>query len=228
MPYYARKHQLNNSLIYHAFNRSNARIPIFITKEDCDYFVQLLIDYSLKFNVKIYHWVIMPNHYHLLLEINEPENISRLMAGLNRAYTHHYHKAYHTSGFLWQGRFKLQPIQKERYLLACGRYIERNPVRADIVPEAQDYPYSSARFYCLGELDRVTVEDSVFIQFGLDITQRRISYKEFLRNFDSEEERSFVNLEIPQGDKEFIRRLIEEDGRYIPRRRGRTTKRIVV
>jgi putative transposase len=222
MPSYPRKHQLTNSLVYHVFNRSNARVPIFNLEGDCYHFIKLLKDYSNRFNLKVYHWVIMSNHYHLLFEIEEPENISKLMAGLNRAYTHYYHKAYFTAGFLWQGRFKMQPVQKERYLIACGRYIERNPVRANIALEAQDYQYSSAGFYCFGKSDGLTVEDPMFMQFGLEKVKRQAAYAEFLRNFDTEEERSLANLDTPQGDKSFIQKLVKEYGRYMPRRRGRT------
>jgi putative transposase len=169
----------------------------------------------------------MPNHYHLLLEINEPELISQCMAGLNRSYTHHYHKTYSTAGFLWQGRFKLQPVQGEKYLLTCGRYIERNPVRAQMVLEASDYSYSSARFYCLGEQDGLTQESPAFIEFGQEVIQRHIAYRKFLQSFDEEEESSFTNMEYPQGNKEFVRRLIKEHGRYLPKTRGRPIERIV-
>lgn len=228
MPFYARKHQLNNYLIYHIINRGNRRDVVFSCKADYLYFMQLLKDYTLRFNLKIYHWVLMPNHYHILLEITEPELISRCMAGINRSYTCYYHRTYLTAGFLWQGRFKLQPVQKEDYLLACGRYIERNSVRAHLTLEASDYPYSSARFYCLGIEDGLTVEDPLFITFGSEATSRRLAYREFLCNFDTEEESSLRNLEEPLGNKEFVRRLIREHGRFIPKRRGRPTERIVV
>jgi putative transposase len=228
MPSYARRHQLSHSLVYHVFNRSNARTAIFKAEADYRHFIKLLRDYSHKFNLQMFHWIIMPNHYHLLFEIDEPADISKLMAGLNRAYTHYYHKTYLSSGFLWQGRFKMQPVQKERYLIACGRYIERNSVRANIVLEACDYQYSSARFYCFGKQDGVTTEDPTFRQFGIEITQRQAAYREFLRNFDTEEEKSFANLDNPQGDRAFIKRLIREHGRYVARKRGRPLERIVL
>lgn len=227
MPSYARKHQLSNSLVYHVFNRSNSRISIFNSNEDYQRFMKLLLEYGSGFNIKIYHWVIMPNHYHLLLEIDRPERISKVMAGLNRAYTHYYHKTYSSSGFLWQGRFKLQPVQKEKYLIACGRYIERNPVRIKVVLEAQDYLYSSARFYCFGKQDGITTEDPSFIEFGREINQRQLAYREFLCSFDIEEERIFADLENLPGDKDFIRKLVKEYGRYLPRRRGRPRERII-
>lgn len=224
MPSYARKHQLYRSLLYHVYNRSNARLPIFHKPDDFSHFITLLRSYAAAFNLQIYHWVIMGNHYHLILEISEPKQISRCMAGLARAYTHYYHKVYQTSGYLWQGRFKLQPIEKERYLVACGRYIERNPVRAGIVAASELYPYSSAAYYCIGKADTIVTESPYYHDFGRDNNERRAKYRKFLENFNEKEERLFRNCEYPQGSEEFKHRLIRENGRYIPKSRGRPNK----
>lgn len=225
MPSRARRHQLATSLIYHSFNRSINRAPIFRTEEDCRYFVRLLKTYKSEFFLGIYHWAVMLTHFHLLLEMEDPREISRLMAGLNRAYTHYHHKAHGTSGFLWQGRFGLQPIQKEKYLIACGRYIERNPVRANIVPVAHEYPFSSAAFYCEGAQDGITDEDPTFVRFGSDPVQRRAGYVRFLREFNEEEERLFRNNPFPAGDDDFKRRLRLKNGRYLPRGSGNPRRR---
>jgi putative transposase len=151
------------------------------------------------------------------------------MAGLHRSYACYHHRVYQTAGFLWQGRFKVQPVEKENYLVTCGRYIERNPVRADLVKEAFEYPYSSAAYYCLGHDDGLAQESPLFISFGNDIESRRAHYSDFLRNFNQEEERCFKDLSNPQGSKEFLRRLAFANGRYLPKRRGRPRppKRIV-
>lgn len=227
MPTRARRHQLTTSLIYHSYNRSINHAPIFRTAEDCLYFTQLLKTYKSRFFLKIYHWVIMLTHFHLLLEMADPREISRFMAGLNRAYTHYHHKAHGTSGFLWQGRFGLQPIQKERYLIACGRYIERNPVRANIVPVAHEYPFSSARFYCEGIRDGITDEDPMFAQFGPDPIQRRGRYIQFLGESNKEEEKLFRNNSLPVGDDNFRRRLQLINDRYLPMGRGKPQGRII-
>lgn len=226
MPTYARKHQLNAS-VYHIYNRSNGRMPIFKSKEDFTCFMDLLKRYSLKFDLKLYHWIIMPNHYHLLLELKQPKMMSNIMAGLSKAYSCYHHKVYFTTGFLWQGRFKLQPVQKERYLIACGRYIERNPVRANIVNQAYEYSYSSARFYCLGETDSITNEDPTFTQFGTDLASRHNAYIKFLHNFNEEEDECFNDLEQPVGNQEFVKKLLKENGRLIARKRGRPIGRII-
>ncbi len=224
MPSYSRKHQLTNSLVYHAFNRSHGKVPIFHSENDYEHFIKLLKNYSERFALKIYHWAIMDNHYHILFEIALPESISKFMAGLHRAYTHYYQKAYQSTGFLWQGRFKMQPVQKEKYLITCGRYIERNPVRKGIVSRATDYPYSSCRFYALGLSDDITWEDPTFKNFGSEINSRRESYRKFLRDFDLEQEAGFRNFDQPQGDKQFIKKLFKVKGRLIPQRKGQPKK----
>ncbi|MDP1854153.1 MAG: transposase [Candidatus Omnitrophota bacterium] len=150
MPYTARSHQLKQSLIYHIFNRGINREKIFLDEEDYSYFIKLLREYSQRASLSIYHWVLMPNHYHIVTAIEEPEKISSVMAGLGRSYACYHHRKHKTAGYLWQGRFKSQPIQKELYLMACGRYVERNPVKAGIIEAAWEYPYSSARFYASG------------------------------------------------------------------------------
>jgi len=221
MPSYARNHQLKHSLVYHAYSRSCNRKVIFSQPDDFEHFKQLLRDYKARFEMKIYHWVIMSNHYHLVIELMRPEEISKFMAGLHRAYAYYHHRAYGTVGFLWQGRFKLQPIQKELYLRSCGRYVERNPVRAGMVNEACEYKYSSANYYCLGLLDSLTNPDPYYLDLSNDQNKRKEEYRRFLHDFDSEEERYFQRIDFPCGSAEFLKRLVFKDRHLFPRRRGR-------
>lgn len=221
MPTYARKHQLTDSLVYHIYNRSSNRVPIFQSVDDYHRFKILLRAYSVRFLIKIYHWAIMQNHFHLLIEIENPEKISKVMAGLNRAYTHYYHGKYITAGHLWQGRFKAQAVQKKDYMVACGRYIERNPVKAGIASNAWDYLHSSAQFYCLGIDDGITCEDPTYQEFSRNKEDRKTEYKKFLRDFDAEQEKQFDTMENSVGSLEFMRKLVVENGRIIPRRRGK-------
>jgi len=226
MPSVARRHQLSQSLLYHVYNRGNARNQIFHDKEDYLSFINLISSYAKKHDFLIYHWVLMPNHYHLLLEIKKPERLSSIMSGLARSYVYCYHKKYQSCGHLWQGRFQSQPIQKETYLLACGRYIERNPVKANLTTYAEDYLYSSANYYIYGKQDNLTTEDPLFSTFANEILQRRKEYKRFVETFDSEQESLFENLKYPRGSKEFVNKLINDKGLYLPKRRGRPKKEL--
>jgi len=228
MPYYARKHQIEGNLIYHVLNRANARNKIFHDSTDYDCFMTIILKYSKEKEMSIYHYCIMPNHYHLLLEIKEPELLSSAMAGINKSYSVYYHKRFKTSGYLWQGRFKSKPIQKDKHMLTCGRYIERNPVVCGIVSDAENYPYSSAKYYVKGVSDMLVCEDPLYNNFGNDIEERRASYKKFLLDFDKESEESYNNFDIPAGDALFISKLQKQEGRYFPRRQGRIRNKIFV
>ena len=226
MAYYPRKHQLQENIAYHIINRGNGKYDIFHDDEDYTHFKYLLSTYSRLKAMNVYHWVIMSNHYHLLIEITIPEKLSSIIAGINRGYTHYYHKKYKTAGFLWQGRFKSQPIQKDRYLFACGRYIEQNPVRAHMARCAEDYSYSSARYYVIGDHDSLTIESPAYGAFGNSKKERQTRYKEFLLYFDAQDIEWYNDFNRPMGDESFKQRLVKQRGRYFPRRRGRVHRNV--
>jgi len=224
MPSYPRKYQLHGNLFYHIYNRSNRGFTIF--HQDCDFkrFLFLLRKYALSFDFLIYNWVIMSNHFHILIELPIPELLPSIMSGIQRSYTHYHHRTYDTYGYLWQGRFKEQAVQKDRYLLACGRYIERNPVAAGIVLTAEEYQYSSAKYYTHGINDNLTAKNPLYDDFGLTLNERQLNYRSFLKDFDEDEHKNFDDLEHPIGNKLFISKLISLRGRHYPRRKGRPKK----
>jgi len=166
MPTKARYHQLKDEIFYHIINRGNRKLEVFHEDEDYLNFKNILKKYINKKQISIFHYNLMPNHYHLEAELENPERMSSIIGGINRAYTHYYHKKYKTSGYLWQGRFKSKPIEKEEYSICCGGYIEMNPVRAIIVKSPEEYRHSSARYYVSGEKDDIIEEDPNFHDFG--------------------------------------------------------------
>lgn len=216
----ARRYQLSRSLTYHVYNRSNSKQVIFRDDADCQCFCNILKKYIELFSLKIYHWAIMPTHFHLLLELLEPEKLSKAIAGITLSYTKYFHKRYGGYGYLWQGRFKSRPIQKENYLISCGRYIDVNPVKDKLVPVAWEYSYSSARYYCLGIEDGITTPDPLYEEWGDDTSQRQKKYTEFLLAYNDAEDQKWDNMDFPIGDKEFIKRLQRKQGRCVSKRRG--------
>lgn len=222
MPYRPRKHQLESDIVYHLLNRANGRVETFHDDEDYGYFKSILKKHVGLYGMMIYHYCLMPNHYHLEAEFDRVEVLSSAMAGINRSYTHYYHKRYGTAGYLWQGRFKSKPIQKSEYLLSCARYIEANPVKAKIVEEAQDYPHSSARFYVLGDPDDLISINPLYEEFGLETSERRYNYSNFLKDPAGETENDvYKDFDEPLGGEAFKARLIHKNGRSYPRTRGR-------
>ncbi len=137
----------NAGVLFHVINRGNGRQTIFRDEEDFEYYQRLLWRYKQKFTLQIYHFILMSNHIHLLLETTKANTISGFMKGLTVAYTRYFNKKYQCVGHAWQGRFQSIPIETVSYYLRCARYIELNPLRAGIVSHPKEYPWSSYLFF---------------------------------------------------------------------------------
>lgn len=129
---------------YHVLNRGNGRRTVFHKDGDFHAFVRLLRDADEHVPMRLLAFCVMPNHFHLALWPRQDGQLSDYMAWLLTAHVRRYHQHYHSSGHIWQGRFKSFPIEDDGHLLTVLRYIERNPVRANLVERAQHWVWSSA------------------------------------------------------------------------------------
>ncbi len=127
---------------YHIVNRGVDRRVIYKDDEDHKTFLQILCDASMLYEVKVHAYVMMSNHYHLLIETSK-ENLSQYMKHINASYAIYFNKKYKRSGHLWQGRFKSWFVTQESYLYALIAYIEYNPIKARMVKKLGEYKYSS-------------------------------------------------------------------------------------
>ena len=115
---------------YHIINRGNNRQPIYFAEEDYLFFMDSLELAKEKYPCRIYSFVLMTNHVHLLLmPIDESENLAYFMKNVTQRYGQYVNKHYKRSGTLWEGRFKSSPISTDEHLLACSRYIEMGNIR---------------------------------------------------------------------------------------------------
>jgi len=87
----------------------------------------------------------MPNHIHLMMEVDDPNKLSKIMHGINLSYAIYFNYKYKKSGHLWQDRFISKIICKNSYLTDCINYIEANPIRANLIENLIEYPWSSYR-----------------------------------------------------------------------------------
>jgi putative transposase len=145
MPRLPRWMQLARDAAYHGMARGHNRETLFADADDFRYFLGLLDRYRRRFAFRLYHYCLMSNHLHLLLQLDDPRRLSSLMAGLLLAYVRYGNRRHGFVGHLFQGRFKSPLVQREGYWLSCGRYIERNPLVAGLVRQPWDYPWSSCR-----------------------------------------------------------------------------------
>ncbi len=140
---------------YHVTSRGNERKEIFFTKYDYNKFKEYLGDAQDKYGCRLHCYVLMTNHYHLLMETPNG-NISKIMHHINGAYTNYINRKRNRSGHLLQGRYKGILIDQDSYLLELSRYLHLNPVRARMVSKPEEYAYSSYKSFMSRNKEEVT------------------------------------------------------------------------
>jgi REP element-mobilizing transposase RayT len=166
--------------LYHVTARGNERKAIYRTVEDRRRFLAVLAAVVAQFRLLVHAYVLMDNHYHLLVETLEP-NLRRAMHRLNGVYAQFFNRRHQRVGHLLQGRYRAPLVQHDRYLLELSRYIHLNPVRAHMVARAADYEWSSARAY-VGEcaVPPFLTVGEVLGQFDSRLRPARRRYAAFL------------------------------------------------
>lgn len=145
--------QIGAENIYHIYNRSVLKIPIFRCPPDYVRFLVKMSQFQIRYPVKILAYCLMPNHFHFLLEepaeqvSHRAANISLFLQQLQNAYAKYFACKYEHSGRLFQGTFKSRHINDDGYYLKIIEYIHENPVKKKLTKKAEDWPYSSARSF---------------------------------------------------------------------------------
>lgn len=213
----------------HVIQRGNNRGLCFRADADRRLYLRLLGQAAARHRCSIHAYVLMPNHVHLLVTPERVGGVSGMMQDVGRRYVRLFNDSYARTGTLWEGRYKSSLIDSESYLLTCHRYIELNPVRAQLVPDPVQYPWSSHRHYARGSLDPVVTRHAIFE--GLDSTEvgRR---RAFLALFEAplgnealERIRTTVRQGWALGSEHFLIRVEARLGRSArPPKRGRPFK----
>jgi len=134
---------LVKNVCYHIIQRGNQKQAVFRESADFEKYLEILLHYKIKYRFKVYAYCLMPNHVHLIMEVRQHNELSKVMQGVGLTYALWFNKKYGKAGHLWQDRFKSMIIQKDRYLIDCLNYIEYNPLRANLVSSPMDYKWSS-------------------------------------------------------------------------------------
>ncbi len=139
-------------MVYHVINRGNGRATVFHKDGDYESFEKLIDQACQRLPVEVFGHCLMPNHFHLVVRPRRDGDLSRWMQWLMTAHVRRYHSHYQTTGHVWQGRFKTFPVKADDHLLVVLRYVERNPLQARLVQQAEDWRWSS--LYWLGRSRR--------------------------------------------------------------------------
>ena len=166
----------------HVIQRGHNRLPCFFSEADYRYYRHWLRKYADATACAVHAYVLMTNHVHLLLTPQDLHGPSRLMQNLGMRYVAYVNRVQARRGTLWEGRFRASPVETESYLNCLYRYIELNPVRAGMVKDPVDYPWSSFRHNALGISDEVVTAHPDYLQLGETPESRHKAYR---KRFDS-------------------------------------------
>ena len=174
--------------VYHWITRGYLKKDVFRAKDDFGKFLELLKEYQPVYSIGIYHYCLMHNHAHLLVKAPSKEALSRFSHFVKRRYAYYYSKSYAHAGPSFEKRFIAIPVDCEAYLLECGRYIERNPVRAGLVKHPLDYPYSSFTWYMGETPSSVLIASPAFLALADEPIERTKQYEQYVIELRPQEE----------------------------------------
>ena len=181
----------------HVVQRGNDRKPCFFADIDRHRYLDDLRHLALELDCPVHAYVLMTNHVHLLLTPRQPRALPRLMQALGRRYVRYVNDRYLRTGTLWEGRYKACLLDDDAHLLNCYRYIELNPVRAGMVADPADYPWSSHGANALGKPDPLVQPHTRYLALAGEPPQRRQTY------------RSLVLAGLEPAELERIRRAVQ-------------------
>ena len=197
---------------YHVTARGNERRKIFFSKRDYDKFREYLAEGRDKYGFKLHAYVLMTNHYHLLIETPE-KNLSKLMHHINSSYTTYINVKRKRSGHLFQGRYKAIVIDKDSYLLELSRYLHLNPVRVNMAEKPEDYIYSSYSSYITDREDGLVSRSEILKMLSENQSEARQRYKTFVEDGIREQKQSpmtRVYAGMILGGEDFIRSTLKK------------------
>jgi putative transposase len=213
----------------HIVQRGHNRGACFFDDQDRHAYLGWLRDALLRERCQLHAYVLMTNHVHLLLTPEKAEAVPRLIISVGRRYVQYINHTHGRTGTLWDSRYKSSLVQADTYLLLCQRYIELNPVRAGMVSDPGDYPWSSYRANALGQPDAILSPHPIYLALATGETQRREVYRDLFRialdDAPLADLRMALNQSQPLGNSRFYAQIEAVTGqRREIRKRGRPKK----
>jgi len=202
-------------LPYHIVQRGNNREACFFEPENYQYYLELWKECSKRYGVSVHAYCLMTNHIHFLVTPENKESISRLMKVVGSRYAYYVNKKYKRSGTIWEGRHKSSLVQSDRYFLACCRYIELNPVVADMVKKPEEYKWSSYLVNAWAKPSSLKAHDE-YLKLGHDNDSRCFAYRALFKHQLSEHDIHIIEKASaycqPLGDDRFKQQIEKKYG----------------
>lgn len=207
------------SIPQHVIQRGNNRQACFGSDEDFKAYLYWLKEYSDKHGVAVHAWVLMTNHVHLLCTPLNENGISKMMQSLGRSYVRYFNHTYQRTGTLWEGRFKSCLVNAEEYLFHLYRYIELNPVRANMVEDPAEYVWSSYQCNALGKESDLLNKHELYLALGNDSEEQIRNYRSFFQSHVDDrlldDIRKVTNKGLVLGNDRFVDELERLSGQRL-------------
>ncbi|MBE0430028.1 MAG: transposase [Thermoleophilia bacterium] len=201
---------------HHVTQRGNRKQRTFFCHKDFRIYKKIMAEWCKKHKVEIWTYCLMPNHVHLIAVPSHKESLTRAIAETHRRYTLMINTRHGWQGCLWQGRYFSFPMD-ETHLSSAVRYVELNPVRAGLVKNPEDYPWSSARAHIKHVRDDLLSSNALVNR--IDDWQAFLG--EGIEQEQLEQTRLHQRTGRPCGAETFIEKMEQETGRIIKaRKRG--------
>ena len=219
-----------DGLPLHIVQRGHNRGTCFFDDQDRLAYLGWLREALERERCSLHAYVLMTNHFHLLLTPEQADRVPQVLISVGRRYVQYINHTYGRTGTLWDGRYKSSLVQAETYLLLCQRYIELNPIRAGMAADPVDYRWSSYRTNALGASNALLSPHPLYLALGADDDARRAAYRGLFGGALDEKPltalRLALNQDQPIGNNRFYREIEAMTGqRRELRRRGRPRKR---
>ena len=166
---------------HHAIQRGNNRQRIFVDRQDFERMLALWSEYAPQCGIAIHAYVLMDNHFHLLATPSTAEGLPLMMQAVGRSYVRYFNQRHNRTGTLWEGRYRSTLIESERHLLACMAYIDLNPVRAGLVAQPQEWPWSGCAHSLGLRHDPLITPHALYWALGNTPFAREAAYAQLLQ-----------------------------------------------
>lgn len=174
------KRVLGDNITYHVVSNCNANEFLFSKGEHFEKFLNHLGECSQKFSFSLHAYCLMHSHIHLILTTSHGIHLDKVMYEICQRFSFQYNKNQRRSGHFWKNRYFCRIINNDIYGLVCLRYLHRNPVRAGLVVNPTDWPWSCVRFYTFGEMNLLLNPLPSYLGLAQDKVWRCWFYKNWL------------------------------------------------
>lgn len=215
---------------HHVIQRGNNRQPIVLDETDRKMLYSLWLEESQRHKVAVNAYVLLDNHFHMLLTPPSEEAMSLMMQSVGRSYVRYFNKRHNRSGTLWEGRYKSSLVDSEAYLLTCMAYIDLNPVRAGLVELPEHFNWSSYRHLMGQKIDKLVTPHALYWGLGNTPFSREVAYAQFVASgLSASVQKDLTESALKGrvvGRPEFLQSLQKTTQRQIlPQKAGRPLKK---